>query len=119
MTKGYSLPERPRRLRQTAAMRGLVSETTLSPGRLMLPMFFREGLSGSVQIDGMPGVKQHDVDGVVRSVEEALAAEGSATAADAAHAELSARDDVSGTHAAPEGHHGPPYDSPCDCVESL
>ena len=74
MTKYYSLPERPRRLRQTAAMRGLIRETTLSPGRLMLPMFYREGLSGSVQIDGMPGVQQHDLDGVMRTTHEALAA---------------------------------------------
>ena len=68
MTKHYSLPERPRRLRQTAVMRGLIRETTLSPGRLMLPMFYREGLSGSVQIDGMPGVQQHDLDGVMLSL---------------------------------------------------
>ena len=74
MTKHYSLPKRPRRLRQTAVMRGLIRETTLSPGRLMLPMFYREGLSGSVQIDGMPGVQQHDLDGVMRTTHEALAA---------------------------------------------
>lgn len=74
MTKHYSLPERPRRLRKTAVMRGLIRETTLSPGRLMLPMFYREGLSGSVQIDGMPGVQQHDLDGVMRTTHEALAA---------------------------------------------
>jgi len=44
------------------------------------------------------------------TLEEALAAEGSATAANAAHAELSARDDVSGTHLASNQDHGPPYD---------
>ena len=46
------------------------------------------------------------------TLEEALAAEGSATAADAAHAELPACDDVSGTHLASNQDHGPPYDTP-------
>ena len=44
------------------------------------------------------------------TLEEALAAKDSATAANAAHAELSARDDVSGTHLASNQDHGPPYD---------
>ena len=42
------------------------------------------------------------------TLEEALAAKGSATAADAAHAEPSACDDVSGTLAS---NHGPPNDT--------
>ena len=44
---------RPRRLRQSAAMRSLVREHTLRPADLVLPMFVREGDEPS-PISSMP-----------------------------------------------------------------
>ena len=51
--------ERPRRLRQSPAMRRLVSETHVDAGQLILPMFVAEGLSEPKPITSMPGVVQH------------------------------------------------------------
>ena len=66
--------ERPRRLRTTPAMRRLVREERLDAGRLVLPLFAREGLTGSRDVDGLPGVAQHDLDGLRREVAAAAAA---------------------------------------------
>ncbi|MDP1877223.1 MAG: porphobilinogen synthase [Actinomycetota bacterium] len=54
-----ALPERPRRLRRTPAIRRLVRETTVDPAGLVLPVFVREGASRPVPIRSMPGVVQH------------------------------------------------------------
>ena len=56
---------RPRRLRQTAAVRRLVAETRLHPADLVLPVFVREGIAEPVPISAMPGVVQHTVDTLV------------------------------------------------------
>jgi len=67
-----SLPEivpprvRPRRLRQTPAFRAITRETRWHPSQLVLPVFVREGVSEPVPIASMPGVVQHDLDGVRR-----------------------------------------------------
>lgn len=53
---------RPRRLRATAAMRRLVSETELRPHHLVLPVFVREGLDTPQPIASMPGVDQHSLE---------------------------------------------------------
>lgn len=50
---------RPRRLRRTPGIRRLVAETTLTPDKLVLPMFVREGLTEPRAIGSMPGVVQH------------------------------------------------------------
>jgi porphobilinogen synthase len=50
---------RPRRLRGTAALRRMVSETTLRPRQLILPMFVAEGADQPRPIASMPGVVQH------------------------------------------------------------
>jgi porphobilinogen synthase len=50
---------RPRRLRRTPALRGLVAETSLEPRHLVLPLFVREGAREPVPIASMPGVVQH------------------------------------------------------------
>jgi porphobilinogen synthase len=63
-----SFPEiRPRRLRQSPALRNLVRETSLEPRQLVLPMFVREGISEAVQITSMPGVAQHSLDSLRRA----------------------------------------------------
>ncbi|HWV26880.1 MAG TPA: porphobilinogen synthase, partial [Aeromicrobium sp.] len=54
-----SLPIRPRRLRQSPAMRRLVAETHVDAGQLILPMFVAEGLAEPRPISSMPGVVQH------------------------------------------------------------
>jgi len=57
---------RPRRLRQNAALRALVRETTLSAGDLVMPLFVREGLRGRKPIRSMPGQFQLSVDELVK-----------------------------------------------------
>jgi porphobilinogen synthase len=67
------LTHRPRRLRQSAAMRDLVSETTLSATNLMLPLFVREGISEPRLIKGMFGVLQHTEESFLLALDEAVA----------------------------------------------
>jgi len=68
------LVHRPRRLRQTAAVRRLVRQTRLDPADLVLPVFVREGAQEPVAITSMPGVVQHSMESlrqVSRQVVEA------------------------------------------------
>jgi porphobilinogen synthase len=65
---------RPRRLRNTPAMRRLVSQTRLHPAELILPMFVREDISSPQPIGSMPGVSHHSLDSLRRAVNEAAAA---------------------------------------------
>ncbi|MEU6641142.1 porphobilinogen synthase [Saccharomonospora sp. NPDC046836] len=65
---------RPRRLRGTAAMRRLVSETTLRPRQLILPMFVAEGADSPRPISSMPGVVQHSRDSLRKAAVEAVRA---------------------------------------------
>ena len=65
---------RPRRLRQSPAVRRLVRETHLTPSQLVLPLFVREGLSEPVPIGAMPGVVQHSLDSLRAAVTNAAAA---------------------------------------------
>jgi porphobilinogen synthase len=62
---------RPRRLRTTRAMRRMVAETALHPGRLVLPVFVREGIDAPVPIASMPGVVQHTRSTLLKAVAEA------------------------------------------------
>lgn len=52
---------RPRRLRATRPLRGLVAETSLEPRHLVLPLFVGENAQ-PVQIPSMPGVLRHSLD---------------------------------------------------------
>lgn len=65
---------RPRRLRQSPAMRRLVAETRLHPAELILPMFVREGASEPVPISSMPGVVQHSAESLKGAIADAAAA---------------------------------------------
>jgi len=65
---------RPRRLRQSAAVRSLARETDLLPRHLVLPAFVREGLTDPVPIGSMPGVLQHSLDSLRRAAVEAAEA---------------------------------------------
>src|SRR5215469_12195290 len=62
---------RPRRLRQSAALRRLVSETRLHPDQLVLPLFVREGKKIRRAVGSMPDVFQHSVDELSRETEAA------------------------------------------------
>jgi porphobilinogen synthase len=65
---------RPRRLRRTAALRRLVTETRVAPAELVLPMFVREGLTEPRPITSMPGVVQHTRDSLRKAAAEAASA---------------------------------------------
>ncbi len=56
---------RPRRLRQTPALRRMVAQTRLHPANLILPVFVREGIEEPVPIGSMPGVVQHSMASLV------------------------------------------------------
>jgi porphobilinogen synthase len=57
--------ERPRRLRQSAAMRAMVAEHRLHPRELVLPAFVAEGATEPRPITSMPGVVHHTLDSLV------------------------------------------------------
>ncbi|MGO4341929.1 porphobilinogen synthase [Pedococcus sp. 2YAF34] len=65
---------RPRRLRQSPAIRRLVAETRLHPAELVLPVFVREGITEPVAISAMPGVVQHTVESLVAEAQRAAEA---------------------------------------------
>jgi porphobilinogen synthase len=66
--------QRPRRLRQTPAVRRLVAQTRLHPAELVLPVFVREGATQAQPITSMPGVVQHSLESLVAVAHEAVAA---------------------------------------------
>ncbi len=65
---------RPRRLRATPALRGLVRETRLHPAQLILPVFVAEGASEPRPIGSMPGVVQHTLETLVATARDVAAA---------------------------------------------
>jgi porphobilinogen synthase len=65
---------RPRRLRQSPALRRLTAETRLDPAELILPMFVREGIAEPLPIASMPGVQQHSLDSLKRAATAAAEA---------------------------------------------
>jgi porphobilinogen synthase len=64
---------RPRRLRQNAALRRLVSETELNVSQLVLPFFVRPGRKQRKPIGSMPGVFQLSTDELLRDATSAHA----------------------------------------------
>src|SRR5438445_13860355 len=64
---------RPRRLRQSPALRKLVCETRLSVEQLVLPLFARSGKKLRREIGAMPGVFQLSPDEIVREATKAHA----------------------------------------------
>ena len=65
---------RPRRLRTTAAMRRLVTQTSVRPADLVQPMFVKEGIAEPQPVPSMPGVVQHTRDSLRKAAAEAVAA---------------------------------------------
>ena len=66
--------ERPRRLRQSPAMRRLVAQSRIAPAQLVLPVFVREGLDEPRPIASMPGVVQHSRESLRKAAVEAVEA---------------------------------------------
>lgn len=71
-TAGQFPVVRPRRLRQSAAMRRLVSETGFSASHLVLPLFARNGRKLRKAINAMPGVFQLSPDELLREAAHAF-----------------------------------------------
>ena len=64
---------RLRRLRQADWVRRLVAENSLQPGDFIWPLFVAEA-EDLGPVPSMPGVERHDVEGILRQAEAALAA---------------------------------------------
>jgi porphobilinogen synthase len=64
---------RMRRLRSSPAMRGLVRETDLRAGRLVLPLFVSQDAIEREPIEGMPGIERLPLSAVVQEAREAAA----------------------------------------------
>jgi len=63
---------RPRRLRQSPQLRGLVRETSLTPGQLILPLFVRPGKKLRRPVASLPGVFQLSPDEALREARRAV-----------------------------------------------
>lgn len=63
------LRRRPRRNRQSAAIRGLVQETTLLPSHLVASLFVVEGVHQKQPVKSMPGVERLSIDMLLREIE--------------------------------------------------
>jgi porphobilinogen synthase len=61
---------RPRRLRRTEALRGIVRETRLSPAGFIYPMFVCPGSNAKNEVSSMPGVYQQSADQIVEECRE-------------------------------------------------
>ena len=66
------ITQRPRRLRISPAMRGLVAENQLHAENLILPLFVKEGARTPIPIKNMKGVVQHTFDSLREEVDRAL-----------------------------------------------
>jgi len=70
----FDLIHRPRRLRKTATLRRMVSETSLSVNDLIYPIFVDEGIDVAIEVKSMPGVLRiplSDVPAMVTKVNDA------------------------------------------------
>jgi porphobilinogen synthase len=62
--------QRPRRLRRSEALRGLVRETRLTAAGLIYPMFVCPGTNVQKEVSSMPGVHQQSPDQIVEECRE-------------------------------------------------
>ena len=76
MTENFKLyiSKRPRRLRRSEAILNLCTETRVSVKDLILPVFVKEGLSGSEEIPSMPNIRRHTIESLLKYCERALSA---------------------------------------------
>lgn len=64
--------QRPRRNRRSAAIRGLVRETRLSPSQLVQPLFLVPGQEQKVEVSSLPGTYRWSIDTMLTEIEECL-----------------------------------------------
>jgi porphobilinogen synthase len=64
------LQKRNRILRQSAAIRSMVAETSLSPNDFIVPLFIDEGENVNIEIASMPGYYRRSLDLTVKEVKE-------------------------------------------------
>ena len=62
--------QRPRRMRRTPALRGLIRETDLAPRQLIAPLFVKEGVAEALAIASMPGQFQHTLESLRKEATE-------------------------------------------------
>jgi len=63
---------RPRRLRRSEALRGLVRETRLTTAGLVYPMFACPGTKARTEVTSMPGIYQQSADQIVEECREVV-----------------------------------------------
>jgi porphobilinogen synthase len=68
----YSITQRPRRNRKSAAIRDMVRETNLGVEHLIYPMFLLDGQNKRVPISSMPGVDRMSQDVMLKEIEECM-----------------------------------------------
>lgn len=73
MNQHSGLQRRPRRLRQTRALRRLLAETALTPANLIYPIFVRHGDNLRQPLPSLPGQAQLSVDQLAAEARELLA----------------------------------------------
>ena len=61
---------RPRRLRQSSAIRRMVAQTRLSPDDFLVPLFVVEGQGVKEEIPSMPGYFRYSLDGIAQEAKE-------------------------------------------------
>lgn len=67
--------QRPRRLRTTPVLRGMVRETRISKSSLIFPLFVREGTNMTEEISSMPGQFRYSVDRLPGIIDKLLEAD--------------------------------------------
>jgi porphobilinogen synthase len=63
---------RLRRARRSAALRGLVAETSLGSADLIWPVFVRDGKNRVEEIGSMPGIKRQSIDRLLEGLSEVV-----------------------------------------------
>ncbi|TAE41282.1 MAG: porphobilinogen synthase [Runella slithyformis] len=66
----FSIPRRPRRNRQSAAIRDLVQETNVSVNDLIFPMFLVDGSGVKSEVKSMPGIYRFSTDTLLEELRE-------------------------------------------------
>lgn len=66
------MTRRPRRNRQSAAIRDLVQETQVTTNDLIFPLFLLEGQNKKTEVASMPGIYRHTLDLMLPLIEECL-----------------------------------------------
>ncbi|ACF14749.1 Porphobilinogen synthase [Chloroherpeton thalassium ATCC 35110] len=65
-----NLVQRPRRLRQSEAIRSIVAETSLSKNDLVFPIFVKDGEGVKEEVPSMPGIFRYSIDTAIQECRE-------------------------------------------------